>query len=174
MTNPTEPPSPEPERFDAVAGLLALAFPGAGHLYLGQRRRAGYIALGVLGLFLGGLLIGGIDAIDRREDPVWFYGQVLVGPLTVGVDLLHQNVLKVSDGSGLPPRSATPEERAGPGVHASKSIGRMNELGTLYVTIAGMLNLIAVLDAFAHRRGGGWPSEHARRPGARGAGGGRG
>jgi hypothetical protein len=32
-----------------------------------------------------------------------------------------------------------------------KSLGRVNELGTLFCTIAGMLNLIAVIDASTRR-----------------------
>lgn len=41
-----------------------------------------------------------------------------------------------------------------------KSLGRMNELGTLFSTIAGMLNLICIIDAAAahRRRRGGAPA----------------
>ena len=132
--------------------------------------RGGLVALGILGLFLGGMLIGGIDVIDRRENPIWFAGQALVGPIAFGVDYVHQNLVKVIDPSSGQPRTAHPERRddvgniidpaevrgpggtpvaAAPGAppQSSKSLGRMNELGTLFATIAGMLNLIAVIDA---------------------------
>jgi hypothetical protein len=60
-------------------------------------------------------------------------------------------------------RSANPDEirnpdgtpsPAGPGQLPpnSKSLGRMNELGTLFSTIAGMLNLIVIIDASMHGR----------------------
>ena len=40
-----------------------------------------------------------------------------------------------------------------------KSLSRMNELGTLFCTIAGMMNLICILDAaFSRRRGEGEPA----------------
>jgi TM2 domain-containing membrane protein YozV len=165
------------EEFQPVAAILALIVPGAGHFYLGQARRAGLVALGILGLFFSGLLIGGIDVVDRRENPIWFFGQALVGPLTFGVNHIHQNHFKVLDPATGRLRTARPELRdpagtivsppeiRGPGGIArlgnpgdrppnSQSLGRMNELGTLFVTIAGMLNLIAILDAaFAVRRG---------------------
>lgn len=154
----------EPERFEPAAAILAVLLPGAGHIYLGEVKRGVLIALGVLGLFFGGVLIGGIDVIDSREDRIWFFGQALVGPVAFGVDYLHQARFKVVDPvSGLP-RSAGPSETrdpataratpAGPGElpPASKSIARMNELGTLYATLAGMLNLIAIIDAGLHRR----------------------
>jgi hypothetical protein len=45
-------------------------------------------------------------------------------------------------------RPANPGERP----PNSKSVGRVNELGTLFCTIAGMLNLICIIDAlFRHR-----------------------
>jgi hypothetical protein len=189
--SPGPPPQPGPkgpsgpETFQPVAALLAILLPGAGHAFLGQYQRAGFVALGVLGLFFSGLLIGGIDVVDRRQNPVvlygrptvnaWFFGQALVGPLTFGVDYLHQNHFKVIDPQTGERRSARPEIRdaegqlvapaeiRGPGGVAvpgspgdrppnSKALGRMHELGTLFITIAGMLNLIVIMDASMQRR----------------------
>lgn len=167
-----------PERLEPVAGLLAILVPGAGHFFLGERARGLLIAAGVLGLFFGGMLIGGVDAIDSREDRIWFVGQALVGPIAFGVDYYHQEHLKIRQpgnlssvqqeggvvtARGVHYRSALPDEARdpsglpaarGPGVRPpnSKSLGRMNELGTLFATIAGMLNLIAVIDASFHAR----------------------
>jgi hypothetical protein len=48
-----------------------------------------------------------------------------------------------------------PTEAGKPGMNGppnSKSLAKMNEIGTLYSTIGGMLNLIAILDAAFHRR----------------------
>lgn len=170
----------------AVATLAAVALPGAGHAYLGETRRAILIACGVLGLFFGGLLIGGIDVVDRKEDFVWFLGQGLVGPIAFGADYYHQNFLKVRDTDRGGLRSAHPYEirhpenaRAIPVRHFetgepiqfedprtkqfrlstpsdrppnSKSIGRVNELGTLMSAVAGMLNLICIIDAATRQR----------------------
>ncbi len=178
---PQTPPPKDPIGFAPVAGALAILFPGAGHIALKQTARGLYIALGILGLFISGLLIGGIDAIDRREDFVWFIGQGLVGPLAFAVDYHHQNNIKVVDPNSGLRRSAGPHEIRHPSSGEAilvrspedgspmrfrdprdgqtrmstpadrppntKSLGRMNELGTLFITIAGMLNLIAILDA---------------------------
>ncbi len=164
-----------PTEFDPLAGLLAFVLPGLGHAYLGERSRGLLVAAGVLGLFVGGLLIGSIDVLDRRDNPIWFAGQALTGPLAFGVDYLNQRYAKViDDGTGqlrpaYPERRneqgvvVSPAERRGPDGHpvpappgapplVSKSLGRMNELGTLFATIAGMLNLIAVIDAAFHTR----------------------
>jgi hypothetical protein len=164
-------PHAHPAPFQPVALVAACLLPGAGHALLGDRRRGILIGAGVLGLFFGGLLIGGIDAVDRREDFVWFVGEALVGPIAFAVDYYHQNHLKVRDRPGGPVRSAYPNEVRDPrGLAAQvletdprkppsvKSIGRVNELGTLFCTIAGMMNLIVIIDAaFRHRAPGGTP-----------------
>lgn len=171
QSGPSKPAAYGPDRFDPVALILACVLPGLGHWYLGEKQRAGLIAAGVLGLFFGGILIGGIDVIDRKEDTIWFVGEALVGPVAFGVDYLHQNTFKVrspspqgSPGWGQPVRSANPDETRDPATGgpltaapgqlppSSKSLGRMNELGTLFATIAGMLNLIVIIDAAAHGR----------------------
>lgn len=159
----TSPGYQEPSGLDPIAGILALAFPGAGHWFQGERKRGLLIAAGVLGLFFGGLLIGGVDVVDSRQDRLWFLGQALVGPVAFATDYVHQSRLKGVDRAGVV-RSPLPSEVRGPnGVlqpapagaepPLSKSLGKMNEIGTLYCTIAGMLNLIVVIDAaFPTRR----------------------
>lgn len=165
--------TPHTPAFHPLAASLAFLFPGLGHYALGHTRRALAIAAGILSLFLGGILIGGIDVIDRKEDTVWFAGQACVGPLAFAVDYLHQSRFKVHDtravrgpdgravqatilrsahpnegrdAQGNPVPGGTPPNR--------KSIGKVNELGTLFATIAGMINLIAIIDAAwpTHRR----------------------
>jgi hypothetical protein len=164
----TPQPAPQapagPTVFDPLAGLLAFAIPGLGHIYQGEIKRGLLVALGVLGLFFGGTLIGTIDVIDRTDNPIWFAGQALVGPIAFGVDYVNQHYLKVIDPSTGQHRPAGPREVRDPDGRAAlaplgspaqstKSLGRMNELGTLFATIAGMLNLIAVIDAaFSGRR----------------------
>lgn len=179
------------DQLNLTAGLLAIVFPGAGHLYLRQTRRGVLAAVGVLGLFLGGMLIGGVDVIDRQEDKWWFLGQAIVGPVTFAVDYYHQHALKaypldsgeiasnrvearrfaalkpatvmpgktrkvgqfqVFDGSsGAAQQTLTlpyaAEAGPGQGPPNTKAIGRMNELGMLSTTVAGMLNFIIILDA---------------------------
>ncbi len=158
--------TPPPTGFNPLAGLAAIIFPGAGHLVLRQPRRAILAALGVMGLFSFGLLVGGIDAIDSSQDRVWFFGQALVGPSTFIVDTIHQNQFKaydlhtgrlrsgypgeqrVNDGSRFVWEPLTAEEiEQGLGPPNTPGLGRLNEIAMLSIVIAGMLNLIIFLDA---------------------------
>jgi hypothetical protein len=163
--------------FDPLALVAACAVPGLGHFLRGERVRAGCIATGVLGLFTSGLLVGGVDVIDRKEDGVWFMGQALVGPLTFGIDWYHQNHLKVLDADSKRLRSANPDEGRNPATREaiplapgqlppnSKSVGKINELGTLFCAVAGMLNLIVILDAgFPSRRRDNQPKPSSQPP----------
>lgn len=149
---PATDPAPE-ETFQPVAAVLAALLPGAGHFYLGEVQRGVLIAAGVLGMFFGGLLIGGIGVVDRRDNFIWFMGQALVGPVAFGVDAAHQSMFKVIDRGH--PRPARPDEGRGADgeiIYGGtppyvRSLGRVNELGTLFATIAGMMNLICIIDA---------------------------
>ncbi len=163
---------PQPRRstaftsvIDPVAGVLALMLPGLGHWVRGERRRGRLICAGVLGLFAIGLLVGGIEVVDRRESRIWFVGQAGVGPLALGVDWVHQNVFKGVDRDSGERRSALPGETIGPGGWIEeaepgqrppniRSVAKVNELGTLFCAVAGMLNLIVILDAVFPRRVG--------------------
>jgi len=119
------------ETFQPVAAVLAYLIPGAGYLALGQKVRALWVFIGVMGLIVGGTLIGGIDVIDRHRDspvdgdPWWFIPQAGAGPIIFAIDWVREEKLK---------DQITP------------SIGRVNEVGILFVVMAGMLNLIAVVD----------------------------
>ena len=107
-------------------------------------------------------MVGGIDVVDSKEDKFWFIGQALVGPIAFGVDYYHQNHLKVVDtkmGRQVR-RTAYPTEGRDPATGKpvpggkppnTKSVSKINELGMLSCCLAGMLNLIVVIDA-------GWPT----------------
>lgn len=122
--------------FKPLCGLLALLLPGLGHVCLGRATNGGLIFLGVMGLFLGGILIGGIDVIDRQKDFWWFVLQAGVGPLAYVADWLHQS--RFANDPLL------------------QSLGRVNEVGSLYAGLAGLVNLIAVIDAA-------WPVDMSER-----------
>ncbi len=128
----------EPAQFDPVAGLLAILVPGLGYLYLGDLRRALYVGAGVLGLFVGGLLVGGISVVDRRNDQWWFLLQCGVGPVTFAVNHINTGYMNMTQG-GPSPNTAY-----------RRSLGRVYEVGALSAGIAGMMNLIAIIDCFWH------------------------
>ncbi len=107
---------------------------------------------GVLFLFGSGLLIGGMDSVDRRDDKLWFLAQILCGPIAIGADLVNQSIVKT-----LPPDWQQRYEQGDQDVRAKlrqKGLGHVNEMGTLYTALAGLMNLVAILDALhpSHRR----------------------
>ena len=125
------------------AAILAWLWPGAGHISLGQTRRGILIMAGVLFLFLGGVLIGGVDVVDRKEDRLWFVAQIFCGPIALATDYVNQSVIKPLDNPSDPPN-----ERQG---LKTKSLGRVNEIGTLYCALAGLMNFVVILDALQYR-----------------------
>jgi len=132
------------------AAVGAWLLPGLGHLLLGQRLRGLVIAAAVGGLWLLGLLIGGISVIDHRDYSegtrvkfsLWFLGQSLTGP-SVAVDLYHQHIKNVSARlhGHVPQPGDSPQPLYVP------SFGRVAELGVLFTALAGMLNLLVIIDA---------------------------
>lgn len=161
----------EPLRVNPVAGVLAFLIPGAGHVFLGQTRRGLLMGAGVLGLFLAGMLVGGLAIVDsksgRLENRISFYGQALVGPVAIAVDRVHQSMFKGVDLETRQVRPAGPGETLirpgdprngqaftivgpagdGEGPAYMRSQGKEQEIGLLYTVIAGMLNFVVILDA---------------------------
>lgn len=132
--------------------VLAWVFPGLGHLALGHRRRGLLAMCGVLGMFVTGLLIGGVDAVDSVEDGPWFIAQSANGPIALGTDWINQNVLKTGKVGELLPAPA-PLDPLGRPVQGTftmssyKGLGAANEFGTLFIALGGMLNAILIMDA---------------------------
>ncbi len=121
----------------ALAAVLAWALPGLGHFIIGEKARGIIVGVTLVCLFTAGLLIGGIDVVDSRRDTLWYAGEVMIGPAAIAIDLVHRSYDQ--DGEPYPPS----DSRRPP---YYPSIARVNELGTLYCTLAGVLNLLAILD----------------------------
>lgn len=161
----------------ALPPLVALAgwlLPGAGYLMIGEKVRGFVIMITILLMFAVGILIAGIRVIDvpgydslgravrvaangQKIDPntnayatgtwalkaqpvnqivnkPWYVGQVLTGP----VCLVASNL------------SLWAAEPQAPGSSVSRvpsSHARIAEIGSLYTAIAGMLNLLAMMDS---------------------------
>jgi hypothetical protein len=132
-------------RFPVGAAIAAWILPGLGHVLLGRRKRGLLIMGSIVFLYVAGLLIGGIDVIDSREDRLWYYGQLVAGPTTIVLDRVHQSWKKKAIDQW---RNATFKSHYPPveNYRYTISIARVNELGTLYCTMAGLLNLLAILD----------------------------
>ena len=153
--------APDPSHMTArppqpfLVALAGWALPGLGYLLVGQRSRGITTGVTILALFVAGLLIGGVRALDppmvsggqdtpRRSlrDEIlskpWYIAQVLTGP--VGLVASYAAAWA----------GETPEGADGP--RGVESHARVNEIAVLYMAVAGMLNLLTIIDS-AHRAG---------------------
>jgi hypothetical protein len=128
----------EPVSFNGAAIVLAWLFPGVGHISIGQKRRGLLIMSGMLFLVLCGVLVGGIDAVDHKNDGLWFIAQVWCGPIVIAVDLLNQALI-----APLPV-----DEKA-----TLVGLSHVNEMGTLFIAMAGLMNFVIILDVIQAKKG---------------------
>jgi len=133
---PTPPPQ-NPANLNIVNALLGWILPGLGHLTLGHHRRGRYIFLGVLFMIVTGVFVGGIDAVDHKNDSLWFMAQVCCGPIVIAIDLATQFFIV----------EAPIEKRA-----TLVGLSHVNEIGTLFIAMAGLMNFVVILDALQAKR----------------------
>ncbi len=116
--------------FLAIVGLLAWLVPGAGHLLLGKNRHAIVIFVAVVLTLGAGLYIGSIGVINPVGAKPWYVAQVMNTPAVAALG-------QVTRRGNYP------------------VYGRPNEIGQIYTSIAGLLNLLCIVNAvyLAHLRG---------------------
>lgn len=165
---------PESSRLSSSPPVIAIAawlIPGAGYLLLGQKTRGVTIGITIIVLFILGVLIGGIRVVDvpgyttlgekkiltvqetdgkvgpmprvwaLRAQPLqtvfekpWYVGQVLTGPICLAASYVSIKV-------------AAPDNLGAAVSNTPPSHARVWEIGTLYTAVAGMLNLMAIIDS---------------------------
>ncbi len=112
-----------------TAGLLAWLIPGAGHFYLGLRKRAVLLFVCIEVTFIIGLYIGTVRIIDPGRSLLWFSAQIFAGLNTIVSNLWGTRL-------------------AGP--YADSTVAMVRDwsyaIGVLYTGVAGLLNLLAVFD----------------------------
>jgi len=133
-----------------LAAALGWVLPGLGHMRNGEVRRGWFVMLGVLGLYLLGVLVGGVDCVDRREDFLWFLAQAGAGPIAFATDALNTMLLK----GGRVGELLTTMQPDGSMAQVSsfKGVGAVADVGTLFTAMAGLMNVAAVLDALRGQR----------------------
>tara|TARA_B000000441_G_scaffold127879_1_gene108085 strand:+ start:199 stop:651 length:453 start_codon:yes stop_codon:yes gene_type:complete len=134
MNTQTTTAKTPPTTYRPGAAVLGWLLPGLGHIVIGQGRRGRRIMLGAFMLIVLGLLLGGIDVVDMQRDRYWFIAQAGNGPVAFLLDYLNQSMLK----------TASPDTQA-----RLTSLGHLNAIGTLYIALAGLMNIVVMLDAFA-------------------------
>jgi TM2 domain-containing membrane protein YozV len=172
----SESPSGKKSASPILVAIAGWVLPGGGYFLIGEVGRGLIIFIAILALFIAGILLAGIRVIDvpgydrlgnqEKIDPQgarvesytrnaryfraydelpWsltgrgFFGEVVNKPWYV-CQILNGPVCLIASKASL--------SAARQGVPSSHS--RIYEIGTLYTAIAGLLNLLAVIDA-AHR-----------------------
>lgn len=106
--------------------LLAWVLPGLGHLAQGRRPKAVYFAVLLLLMYGLGLVLGEGASVSADRYPFHVYGQYLAGlPALIGILL------------GSAPTGET--------------VLRL-ELGVIFTTVAGLLNLVVMIDVYEFGR----------------------
>ncbi len=115
-------PSKKRDPFFAV--LLSWLLPGAGHLYAGYRTKGLFLGALVLGTFIAGVILGQGCDIDRQRFPYYFLATIFLGlPTLIG---------------GVATEGIRVDESVDP---------RLLEVGLLFVAVAGLMNLLVMIDA---------------------------
>lgn len=107
-----------------IAGLLGWILPGAGHWFLGLKKRAVILCIAISLTFWIGIAIGGaFSTVNPAKSQPWFIAQICAGAQPIVSMLLG---------------------KAGTEYISS---GRTLDLARLYTGVAGMLNVLAICDA---------------------------
>jgi hypothetical protein len=105
-----------------LVGLAGWVVPGGGHLMVGRKDKAAVIFAGVVLAFAIGVYIGSVGVVNPVAEVLWYIPQMMVSP---AVKLLGMITVK----NGI------------------ESFGKPNEIGQIYTSMAGMLNLLCVVNA---------------------------
>ena len=108
--------------FLLTVGLLAWLIPGAGHLIIKEHKRALIIFITIILTFCIGLYVGSIGVINPVGAKPWYVAQIMNSPVVAALGY------KVKTGDYY-------------------VYGRPNEVGQIYTSIAGLLNLLCIVNA---------------------------
>jgi hypothetical protein len=116
--------------FLLIVGLVGWLVPGGGHAMLREKRHAIVIFVTVTAMFATGLYLGSIGVINPAGAKPWYLAQILNSPAVAAIGHV-----------------ATTGDYA--------VYGKPSEIGQIYTSIAGLLNLLCIVNAvyLAHLRG---------------------
>jgi hypothetical protein len=161
----------QPANIDRMiqAGVLAWLLPGGGHFLLGHRGLGTVFCVTITTVFMIGLLFGGLkNSINPATNKWLFLAEMGAGGYTVAGYLVN-----LSYGEIKPADLATPDRRDAiePAVYAKYvSFYPASDIAQIYLAAAGLLNLLAILDALSRAQTGGLPTYHRELDAQRGGG----
>jgi hypothetical protein len=120
-----------------VAALATWLVPGLGHLLIGDRTRGIAFLVVITLTFWTGVAIGGVkNTVSPVDRTLWFAGQICAGGHTLAT-------LAWAGTMDMPIDRPGPE---GPFPASIIGYGRTEEVSVVYTAIAGMLNILIILD----------------------------
>jgi len=150
------------------AGIVAWLVPGGGHLVLGQRGMAAVFFLAISVPYALGLAVGGIkNSVNPWSNKWLFLAEMGIGSYTPACllinrglrDLPPEMVPHILKKDGLFERLSAEERRElEERVARYVSFAPESEIAQIYLATAGLLNLLAILDALARAQRGGLPT----------------
>ncbi len=149
------------------AALLAWVLPGAGHHYLGHRGLALVFFVAISVPYFAGLAIGGVtNCVNARSNPWLLLAELGVGGYTAPGALvsrvIERRVLQQLGYERAPdPRDARDAarcERFARQLSPYVSYYPESDVAQIYLATAGLLNVLAILDAIARAQTGGLPT----------------
>ncbi len=124
------------------AGLLAWLIPGAGHFWLGYRGFAGLFFAAITLPFLVGMALGGVKMAFNVSENYWLIlAELCIGSYSLVFYAVSQAVGPVTDANAARLLSSYPG----------------SDVAQIYLAIAGLLNVLAVLDAMTRAQTRGLP-----------------
>ena len=143
-----------PLRNPLKAAFLAWLFPGLGHFYQGRIGKGWLYAICILSLYYLGFAMGEgkivywrwVNPLNNPERFCLHYvGQFFAGlpalPALIQGTLSYFNLGPILGGF-----MAEPPQNVINGLHPR--LGKLVEIGTIYTTVAGLLNILAIYDAY--------------------------
>lgn len=136
-------------KIPAVAAFWAWLIPGAGHLYQRRYRKAALFSLCVFSTYFLGMVIGGGKVVYAKwdmDEKRWpFCCQIGAGAVTFPAVLQAYRETKrqsvLWNGFMAPPNRFKLSDW-------NKEYAAAFDLGTLYTMVAGLMNILIVLDAY--------------------------
>jgi hypothetical protein len=145
---------PVPLKNPLKAAFLAWLMPGLGHFYQGRTGKGILYATCILGLYFMGLLLGEGNVVYWRwvnpvSDPenfrLYYPGQFFVG-LPAFLAFIQGTLHSLGIHPILWGFMDKPPEHIINGLHPR--LGKLVEVASVYTTVAGLLNIFAIFDAY--------------------------
>src|SRR6516165_11829798 len=137
-----------------LAAFLAWLVPGLGHFYQGRKGKGWLYAICILGLYLTGFTLGEgkivywrwVNPLNNPERFCLYYlGQFFVGlpalPALIQGTLRYFGMNEILWGF-----MSEPAQNVLNGLHPR--LGKLVEIGSMYTAVAGLLNVLAIYDAY--------------------------